>query len=56
MAKLATQRIVFQISKAVSNADHDNLGVLGDEEMAQLQEAIVALADDSGVIVELLEG
>ena len=56
MAKLATQRVVFQLSKAVSSDKADTLDVLTDEAVEQLQEAVVALADDEGVVVEVLEG
>ena len=56
MAKLATQRVVFQLSKAVSNEQSDSLDILSDEALEQLLEAVSALADDNGVIVELIEG
>lgn len=53
MAKLATQTIVIQISKAVSDSQGDTLTALGTDEMTQLEEAVNALAGENGFVVEV---
>lgn len=54
MAKLASQNIVIQLSKAVSNSDSDELSVLDAETVAQLEAVISELVNDSAVIVDVL--
>ena len=54
MAKIASQILAFQISKAVSSKDSDELDVVSKETITQLLEAVTALIDD-GVIVELVD-
>ena len=53
MAKLASQTIVIQICKAVPDSASDEVSFLNPDAIAQLVEAIEALADDSGVVVEV---
>lgn len=55
MAKLATQRIIFDLSKAVKDNDSNNINVINEESITQLIEAVVALSSDESVIVEYLE-
>ena len=54
MAKLATQTIVIQISKAVSDNSEDTIVAIDNEEMKQLEEAVNALAGEDGFIVEVV--
>ena len=54
MAKLATQTIAFQISKAVSDSESDEIVVLDIESLTELLEAITALVGDENV-VELIK-
>ena len=57
MAKLATQTIVIQLSKAVSESASDEIEVLDKDTLTQIQQAVEALVDDeNGVIVELFKG
>lgn len=56
MAKLATQTVVIQISKAVDDSADDEINPLNEESIAQLKEAIVALVGDSGAVVEMANG
>ncbi|KKM76113.1 hypothetical protein LCGC14_1383450 [marine sediment metagenome] len=56
MAKLATQTVVIQISKAVADSANDEINALDEEAIAQLKEAIVALVGDSGAVVEMVNG
>lgn len=56
MAKLATQTIVIQVSKAVSDNDSQELVLLDNESILQLSEAVEALAGESGVVVEVTNG
>lgn len=56
MAKLAHQMVVIQLSKAVSNSASDDLVVLDDEALAQILEAIEALAGDNGAVIEMTNG
>jgi len=42
MAKLATQTVVIQISKAVADSANDEINALDEEAIAQLKEAIVS--------------
>lgn len=56
MAKLATQNIVIQISRAVPDSHDDQIAVLDQESIDQLREAVEALAGDQNVVVELIEG
>lgn len=53
MAKLASQTIVIQVCKAVKDEASDELSVLNADSIAQLVEAIEALAGDPGIIVEV---
>lgn len=54
MAKLASQNIVIQLSRAVSNGDSDRLEILDSETLAQLGAVVSQLVDDSAVIVDVL--
>ena len=56
MAKLATQSIVILISKAVSDDSGDTIKFLDAETIAQLKEAVEALSNDAGVVVEMATG
>ena len=53
MAKLASQTLTFQLCKAVRDEEDEELNVLTDEAIAQLLEAIEALAGDGSVVVEV---
>lgn len=53
MAKLATQNIVIQLSKAVKNDADEEITVLDEEAIKQLTEAAEALAGDENVVVEV---
>lgn len=55
MAKLATQTIAFQISKAVGDSDSDEITILDIDALTELLEAVSAMAGDDGVIVELIK-
>ena len=56
MAKLATQTIVIQLSKAVADSEDDAVTVIDEESVTSLREAVEALADGSGAVVELANG
>ena len=56
MAKLASQHVVFTLSMAVSDAEEETIVVLKAEAIEQLKEAVVALAGDDGIVVEVVEG
>lgn len=56
MAKLATQTIAIQISKAVANSAKDEITLLDSETISQLQEAVEALVNDDSAVVELIDG
>ena len=53
MAKIATQTIVIQISKAVRDNASDTIEILGIDELTQMIEAVEALANDPSAVVEL---
>jgi hypothetical protein len=55
MAKLATQTIVIQLSKAVPESEGDQLVALGTGEITQLEEAVNALAGENGIVVEVTD-
>ncbi len=55
MAKLATQTLAFKLSKAVKESADDHIGVIDDESIEQLVEAITALAGDDSIIVECIQ-
>ena len=54
MAKLASQAIVIQIFNAVPDGASDIISVLDAETISQLQEAVVALVNDAGAVVEVV--
>jgi len=54
MAKLATQNIVIQISKAVSDSEDDEIDVLAVEIVDQLLAVVTELVDDNSVVVEVV--
>lgn len=54
MAKLASQNIVIQLSRAVSNSAPAELEILDSQTVAQLEALISQLVDDSAVIVDVL--
>ena len=54
MAKLASQVIAFQLSKAVKDSADDDLSALTEEMIEQLTEILSEIVDDSSVIVELV--
>ena len=54
MAKLATQNIVIQISKAVSDSEDDEINVLAVEIVDQLLAVVTELVDDNSVVVEVV--
>lgn len=56
MAKIATQNIVIQLSKAVGNSHSDEIAVLDSETIAQLEAVVSELVGDDSVIVEVLSG
>jgi len=56
MAKIVTQNIVIQISKAARDSDDNEIVVLNKEDISQLREAVEALAGDQSVVVELMDG
>lgn len=53
MAKIATQNIVIQLSKAVSNSSDDEINVLNIETVEQLIAVITELVGDNSIIVEV---
>lgn len=53
MAKLATQNIVIQISKAVSESDKDEISVLDIDTIDQLLDVVSELINDDSVVVEI---
>lgn len=54
MAKLATQSIVIQISKAVSDSEKDEINVLDVDTVDQLLDVISELISDDSLIVEVV--
>lgn len=54
MAKIASQNIIIQISKAVSNSASSEITLLDNDIIQQLQETIEALISDNNVVVELI--
>ena len=54
MAKIATQNIVIQLSKAVSDSSDDEINVLEVETVEQLIAVVTELVNDSGIIVEVV--
>lgn len=54
MAKLATQNIVIQISKAVLDSEDDEINVLAVETIEQLVAVVTELVGDDGVVVEVV--
>ena len=54
MAKLATQNIIIQISKAVSDSEDDNINILAVETVDQLLAVVTELVDDDSVVVEVI--
>ena len=53
MAKIATQTIAFQISKAVGDSASDEAEILNIDALEELLEAITAIVGD-GNVVELI--
>lgn len=54
MAKLATQNIIIQISKAVADSDDDEINVLDLETIAQLVDVVTELVGDEGAVIEVV--
>lgn len=54
MAKLATQNIVIQISKAVSDSEADEMNVLDASTVEQLIAVVSELANDDSLVVEVV--
>ena len=54
MAKLATQNIVIQISKAVSDSADEEIDVLTIETIEQLIAVVTELVGDDGAVVEVV--
>lgn len=53
MAKLASQNIVVQLSKAVSDDEPDSVKVLNEETVSNIKEVVSELIDDNSVVVEV---
>jgi len=54
MAKLGSQNIVIQISKAVKDNDSDNLTILDEDTLMQLEAVIAELVNDKNVVIEIV--
>ncbi len=54
MAKIATQSIVIQISKAVSESEKDEISVLDVDTVNQLLSVVAELVNDDGLVVEII--
>lgn len=54
MAKIATQTIAFQISKAVSDSESEELEILNIDALEEFLEALTAIVGD-GNVVELIK-
>jgi S-adenosylmethionine synthetase len=54
MAKLASQNIIIQLSRAVGNSEPLELSVLTPDTIAQLEAVISELVGDPSVIVDVL--
>ncbi len=54
MAKIATQNIVIQLSKAVSDSADDEINVLNVETVEQLVAVVTELVGDDSLVVEMV--
>lgn len=54
MAKLASQNVVIQLSKAVSDDDPETLEVLNDETITSIKEIVSELIEDKSIVIEIV--